>query len=100
MRMSNYYINGTAKDHDWVVKNREMLESYCRDEMRKTGFIPALDIPATFTWDYNYEDGLCHYKIALKGLRVGRKKSKNSLGYMSKEGIVVGKDVEQVEVIV
>lgn len=97
-KLSNYYVTGTAKDHEWIIDHREYFESAMRDEMRQKGYIPALDIPVNITWEYD-KDFLCHFKAQAKGLRVGRTRSKNVMGYMSREGFIVGKDAEAVALV-
>lgn len=93
-KLDNYYVTGTARDHEWIINNREMFEESLRDEMRATGYIPVLDLPINITWEYDAKF-LCHFKAHAKGLKVGRRRSMNTLGYMSKEGFIVDREAKQ-----
>jgi hypothetical protein len=99
MKLSNYYLTGTSKDHEWIIDHRELLEGYIRDEMRENGYIPALDIPMNFVWEYDKEFS-CSYKVTAKGLKVGRKRSREAMGYMHEEGFILSKDAGQISVLV
>lgn len=90
-KTSNFYVNGEAADHEWILANQEMVEREVWIEMRRKGFIPAVDIPSTVSWDYDHKRGVCKYKMVDKGIKVGRKRSleKPDSGYISKEGIVI-----------
>lgn len=95
MKLSNYYVTGTARDHEWIIDHREMFEEALREEMRNKGYIPALDQDIHIVWEYD-KDFLCHFKATAKGLKVGRQRSMKEMGYMSKEGFIVSKDVKEV----
>jgi hypothetical protein len=97
-RLDNYCVTGTAKDHEWIIDHRELFETAMREEMRQKGFIPALDLPINIVWEYD-KNFLCHFKAIAKGLKVGRKRSLEAMGYMSREGFIVGKDAAEVALV-
>lgn len=97
---SNYYVSGECADHGWLVKNQELFESEMREEMRRNGYIPVLDIPTTFTWEYDTEREVCKFQAVAKGWKVGRRKSKAAMGIISEEGILVGADAKSVQALV
>ena len=96
---ANYYANGTCADHGWLTRNQELFEMELREEMLRNGYIPVLDIPVSYTWEYDKATDLCKYRAIAKGLKVGRRRAAKSLGVMSKEGFIVNKDVSEVELI-
>lgn len=95
----NYYVSGECSDHGWLTKNQDLFELEMREEMRKKGYIPVLDAPVVYTWDYDSKSGLCKFQAVAKGLKSGRKKSRESMGILSKEGIIVGKEGSSVQLV-
>jgi hypothetical protein len=102
MQVKDYYVDGIAKDQDWIVKNREYLEEELHKDMRDKGFIPVLDIPMKVTWEYiskkgDKNEGKFKFRMTAKGHGVGCRKAKKFLGILSEEGIMFGINGESVE---
>jgi hypothetical protein len=92
MKLRSYFTHGEAKDQEWIVANRELLEGYMRDDMRSHGWLPALDIPTVLTWEYREKTGTFKFSLEHKGVIVGYKKAKKLDGILFSEGIIVGRD--------
>lgn len=97
MQLKDYYVDGVAKDQDWIVKHREYLEEELHKDMRNRGFIPVLDIPMKVNWSYDKDSGHFKYRLTAKGAGVGVRKAKRFLGILSEEGIMFGINGESVE---
>jgi hypothetical protein len=90
--LSDYSTNGECADHGWLAKNQEYFEEEFRNEMRRNGYIPVLDIPVAYTWGYDKKRGVCKFKATSKALKVGSKRSRRSTGIFIEEGIIVYDD--------
>lgn len=93
--IKSYYVDGEARDQEWIIDHREELEEGMRQDMRNHGWIPVLDIPINLTWEYNAEKNTFKFRMECKGKRVGRKKSMKAMGIMSQEGIEIRNDGEK-----
>lgn len=94
-----YSLVGEAKDSEWVVKNRHILEQYMMEEMREHGFIPVLDMNTDIEMSYKPETETFDYKIICKGYQVGRAKALRYAGVLVSQGIVIAQDGETVALI-
>lgn len=92
----DYSMEGEAKDHEWILANRTMLESYLIEDMREKGFIPVLDASAGLSYAFNEEKQTFDFSIKAKAVQVGRQKSQQYMGIILGEGIMVSKDAENV----
>lgn len=99
MKLSDYYVDGVAKDQEWIIKNHEYLEEELHNYMRQNGYIPVLDQPMKVTWEFDAETGNFKYRLAAKGQGVGRKKSQKYLGILSEERILLDINVEEASLI-
>lgn len=94
-----YKIDGTAVDQDWIVKNRQMIEEYTRDDMREKGFIPVLDVSTNLKWEWDQDNNVFKYRLECFGKYVGKRKAKLYIGILSEQGIVLSADGKSVEII-
>lgn len=95
MKLSDYFVDGVAKDQEWIINHREYLEEELHKDMRLKGFAPVLDIPMKVSWDFDSKTGNFKYRLAAKAVGVGCKKSKKLLGYMSNEGVMLDINVKE-----
>lgn len=96
--IKSYYVDGTAVDQDWIVRNHDLLQDELREDMRRHGYIPVVDQPMNVTWEYVKEKDVFKFRMENKGLKAGRKKALKSKGIMLDEGIVIGSDGDKVNV--
>lgn len=95
-KIKSYYVDGEAKDQEWIIANRKLLESSLHDDMREHGWMPVLDSAVNIVWDYVAERNIFKFRMEAKGVRVGRKKASENLGLLAQEGIIVGLDADTV----
>jgi hypothetical protein len=88
----SFYIDGTAADQAWITSHRKELEDGMFEYMRDNGWIPVLDIPVKLFWEYDESTTYFKYRMEAKGKQVGKKSSKDKLGILSKEGILVANE--------
>ncbi len=90
--IKSYFVDGIAKDQEWIIDHRDQLEEGMRQDMRDHGWIPVIDIPINITWDYNSDKDTFNFRMEAKGKRAGRKRALKSVGILSQEGIMVMSD--------
>jgi hypothetical protein len=68
--MMQHVVDGVAVDQEWIVKNRQMLESYLADEMRNAGCVPIGDKSTELYWNYDKDTNLFNYRIVGYGYKL------------------------------
>lgn len=95
-QLRSYFVNGVARDQEWIVSNREMVESYARDNMRENGFVPLLNEETQLFWEYDKDSGNFKYKLELKAMWLG-KKAKYYMGVL--DGVLIDNERANAELI-
>jgi hypothetical protein len=98
-KFKTYFVDGVAKDQEWIVAHTEYLEEELHKDMRSKGYIPVLDIPMKVNWEYDEKSGNFKYRLASKGKAVGCKTAKKHLGILSEQGIVLDINVESAALV-
>lgn len=87
-----YEVVGTALDNAWLAKNRDMLEDHAVEDMRDNGLIPVLDISPGLSSCFLAEQEIFEFRIHIYGFKVGKEKSREYLGILINDGLIVNKD--------
>lgn len=93
-KFKTYFVDGIAKDQEWIIEHSQYLEEELHKDMRSKGYIPVLDIPMKVNWEFDEKSGHFKYRLASKGKAVGCKTAKKYLGILSEEGIMLDINVE------
>lgn len=93
-RLKEYEITGTVKDNSWLYANKEMLESYLRDDMRDHNILPLLDVPVNITCSYNEAGGIFEFTMVAPGVQM--EEPTKYMGILINDGLIVGADAKKV----
>lgn len=96
-KLRDYFVDGEARNQEWIISNREMVEAYTRDEMKEHGFVPVVGEDSKLTWQYDQDKDTFRYRIAIKALWVGKVKAKDYFGVV--DGVLLDSKMEQAELV-
>lgn len=89
-KTESYYVNGEARDQEWIIDHRQELEDGLYQDMRDHGCAPVMNIPVGLTWEYNKDKETFKFQMEAKGIWVGKKKALTSLGVV--DGVLVSEE--------
>lgn len=86
--LQDFVVDGEAVDHEWLIKNRNLLEDYAILEMRDQGWIPVLDMSPGLSFEYDESKEIFKYQVVIKGLKKVNGPV-TELGILATKGIVI-----------
>jgi hypothetical protein len=92
----DYIITGSARDHEWILANRKMVEMYMYDEVRSAGYLPILDESPELSYEYDSENELFTYRVSMPTYKVRDGVSEKFYGILLNDGVAISKNFDSV----
>lgn len=93
-KIKEYEITGTVGDNGWLYANRELLESYIRDDMRTKDILPILDMPMKLSCSFNEDENVFEFTVKAAGCEVLN--AQDYMGIIISDGVIVNNEAKKV----
>jgi hypothetical protein len=87
--IKHFSIDGEAVDQEAIIRIRREVESRIIDDMRDSGYVPALDVTPEMFWEYNKDRESFRFVIIVYGSFVGKRRATEILGLLGPNPIYV-----------
>lgn len=91
-KIKNFTVEGVAVDGEAILRIRKQVEDTIIEDMRKSGYVPVIDLLPQLYWSYEHDKNEFSYSITVFGVYVGKKKAREILGILDDRPIKMEKE--------